>query len=292
MATLYIAKGDTDLTGNLGTGGDNVIFGEGNQYITGGLNTTGALTNGLANVSVMRRFTGRIGGGSAGPLRLQITGTLWYDAGGGWLQLYPNGTADTAAKILYTGQGRLEVVSGGTVTNFEQDGGASSFITGDVVVTNAWLGSGESNIKYHATGITLLWVVGGKHTIERKIADSNTAYFGAGYTIFQREDTSATVPTATSCVLNVADGAVVDWAGGAVGTVNLLGPRSRFFVSKANIDLTIGTVLGDPRAIAASGLPYKSSGTVTTKTGNTVTATTVTPKGGYPESAQGGPSQI
>lgn len=274
MATEYVPKGTTDLTAYFGATND-VIIAEGSQFCSAGLDHSGA--NGPANVYINRAFTGTIGGGGGDPLHTEVTGTLLYDAGGGSLSLYPHGgAANLVAKLIQSGLGALRLVTGGTVTSLEIKSGSDNYIADTVTVTNLYVTGGSTRQLYKATANTILSMGGGTLHTGRSIT---TGEITGGSLIVRREDTSATVPTATT--LTIGD-AAVKWHGGAITTLNLSHPNARFDWSDMPVTATIGTVAGYVEAITRSGL-RAGNGNVS-KAGKTITVTALSSRGGDPSS--------
>jgi len=275
MATQYISKSTTDLTGALTT--DNVVvFSEGSQQVTGGMDQSG-LANGLAQLLLESRFTGTIGGGAAGPLIVDVDvspGIVRNNAGGGALYIKPGGGNTLITTLEQVGAGATYVQSGGTVTTAGCARGMLS-ITTDVICTNLAVIGGTCIQAYKATVNTLLICKGGTLRTGRGIT---TGHFADKCDVeFSREDTSATLPVATT--INLFGGRV-KWRGGNITTLNYFG--GFLDITEAPADLTITNLNGTSDQLAASGLTMAAGGTITSRTGAVITATNVTRYVGTP----------
>lgn len=264
MADVYIAKSVTDLTGLFSDLAD-VIFADGSQQITAGLNQS-ALTEGLSSLYGGPGFSGRIGGGSYGPLRVDVDGDapemIHWDSPG-YLALYPGGDESLVKKIVISRGGTVDVMTGGTVTDFEVKKGYG-FASGDVIVTNVRVDGGTYRQFYHATANTAVWIGSGNFTSERSF--SGIAAIGHGVeAVWRRQDASATVPTGGTWWVN----GTVRWFGGNAGTVNLMHPKACFDMSGVYADCTV-TYNGFAEAVARSRFEAVNKGVTITPTVGTV----------------------
>lgn len=259
MADRYIAKGTTTLS--TVTNGDSAIFGEGEQTVDGGTDLSGLST--LVDIIVKRAFTGRIV-----DLTFDNSGVVWYDAGGGSMSIVANGTlTEIIAKVWHTGLGVLTAKTAGTITEWQQNNG-TGYIQDTIIVTNIRLSGGTLNQKYKTDANTAVIVAGGQFNTGRPVT---TLTATGGVTVVRREDSSATVPTATT--VTVDGPAVVRWAGGNITTLNLNHPKAVFDWSDAPAALTITNLNGFAEAIYKAGLPTAGGGTAVNKTNRTLTLT-------------------
>jgi len=220
MATIYVPKGTTDLSGLSISDGDSLVFGEGSQTVAG-IDLSG-LNEGLSGISVLPSFTGSIGSPSTGPLRADLdsgAGKIVYNAGGGSFFYQPDGDDDLCNEIECLGAGTLYLLGGGTVTLLEIARGAVH-ISADVVVATIRQTGGTVTQLYKSTANTNLWIEGGEFVTGRGF--SGTANVWGGRVVVRREDTGATLPTGAT--LNIAPDGSVKWMGGNITTVNAAGP--------------------------------------------------------------------
>lgn len=255
--------------------GDSLFFFEGEQTVDSGVDLSGIA--GIAKCLVGRGFAGQIV-----DLKAVVTGTLHYDAGGGSMSYIVDGSGvDTTAKVWCTSpSGTLTIKTNGTVTDLEQSAGTVK-VMDTAIVTNVRVFGGTCTLKYKASTITALTVGGGTVNNMRTVT---TGYVTGGTLNVRREDTSSTLPTITS--LFITGPATVNWNGGAFTNLYLYHPKARFnwqdtYAAGANLTPTL--IEGFSEAIWASGLPMASGQVTTSKSGYTVTPTTVTAWAGKPE---------
>ena len=109
MATVFIPKSTTDLGGAGVANGDDVVFGEGQQSVITNLNAWAAFA-GLNSINFDPRFTGTVGGGSAGSLLVDVdsatSSLVSYAAGGGALYLAAAGPDARIYRLKVIGNGQ------------------------------------------------------------------------------------------------------------------------------------------------------------------------------------------
>lgn len=234
MARIYVGKGVTDLSTTGVANTDDLVFMEGSQEVTAGLNLSG-FAAGLATLECGPRFTGNIGTASAGPLRCDVdsgASLVTLKNGGGNVMLYPGGGSSLISRIKQLGQANLYLMTGGTVTNLEL--GAScryASVTGDVIVTNYRQSGGEAYVQWITanSAIQTIIVDGGTVNFERFLDGNFTgcsALISDGYVLVRRTDTSSTLPTATdgsSTAHTRVCGGTLDWQGGNMDTLTVTG---------------------------------------------------------------------
>lgn len=264
MAVVIVPKGVTDLT-SYGADTDTLIFMEGNQTVTAGLNKS-ALTEGFAKIVVAETFTGTIGGAS-GALRCDVdsgSAVFEYNAGGGACYYNPDGDDNLCDELRIISGGTFYLVNDGTVTNCGIARGNLVCPDG-VVITSLYQTGGNTTQGYNATVNANLWVSGGQITSGRGFT---TAYISDAQAIFKREDTSATVGAGGT--LNITGPAYVKWCGGNITTVNLTHPKAVIDFSEAPNDLTVTNLNGLGQAVAKSRLSSKVATVTITNTSTLV----------------------
>lgn len=271
MANVSIARGTTDLTGLLADT-NQAFFNEGDQNVTLGLDYH-TLTEGLAGLYVGPGFTGNIGGGSAGPLLVDIdsgaSATLDYAAGGGSITYQPNGDNNLCIIAYNRSRGKMYLVSGGTVTDLHCSSGYTS--VGEAVLVTTLLQSYSADVKvgYNATAITTGTISGGTLNSARGFTTLN-CYGGTTppiITLTRENQSLSTTPAVTTlnvyncvCKLNTAS---------AVTTVNLYGPDAMLDLSSTPASFTLSTLNCDPWSYKRSKLKSMYGGvTVTISTTN------------------------
>jgi hypothetical protein len=180
MATIYLNEAATSLAspnwGGSGiTNGDDLVINKPAGIVAAGLDQTG-LAEGVQSLRILPTATaGRIGGGGAGPLRIDADNT-----GGGSVtpivsnygsnfELYIKAEGDNnLITNLDNGPGGSTWVQGGTVTNATVAGGRVEF-NESTVVTNFYAHGGSGLIRANATAITLAEITGGNWLIERVV---------------------------------------------------------------------------------------------------------------------------
>lgn len=262
MASVYVPKGTTDLSGLGIANGDSVYIMEGDQSIVSGTNLSGLTT--LVDVVVGPGFTGNIV-----DLQCDLSGVFRYEAGGGSCSLIANGTStEIIAKVEAVGYGRLELKTAGTFTEV-QVGSGDVLIRDAVDVTNIRQTGGKVQQYYKSTANTGLTIAGGTFLSGRGF--SGTANISGGTAIFRREDSSATVPTGGT--LNLTGNPRLKWVGGNITALNLLSPNVWPDFTEIVAALTITDLTGFAAAIYKAGLPVAASGTAIMKSGKIITLT-------------------
>jgi len=189
MAAIIVGKGVTDLT-TLGIADhDTIQFSEGGQTITDSAQATlSGLTDGLAGIFFDPFYTGTIPDSMA--LKCDVDygsdPIVVYKASGGSVSLWPAGGSGVITKVNHFGAGNINIVSGGTVTNWEQASGLGylSPSSAGAVTTTAPTAAGHLQQvvgivkKSHATDGKILFFPGAR--IIRKIG-TPSIQAGAGY---------------------------------------------------------------------------------------------------------------
>lgn len=280
MATIYVPKGTTDLSGLGVANTDTVRFIEGNQTVTAGLTSWNAFAAGLVSLEFGPQFTGTIGGGSAGNLDVDVdsgVGTLIYAAGGG--SLYWGAASRTITRCKQLGQGNLYLSGGGTVTTLELGKMAKYVSVGDaVIVTNLRQSTGSLFAQFptggNGNGFRAITIDGGVSNLER-FFDSDfglcTADIsGNASVVVKRADTSATRPTgsstdggadATQGVIRLSGNASLTWWGGNIDNIEVIGD-ARLDLSNAPAGITIDNLKITAKAMKNSILKSRH-GTIT-----------------------------
>ena len=250
MADRYVAKSVTDLSTVGIASTDKVYFFEGDQQITAGLDQS-ALAAGVNDLGFSPAFTGRVGGGSYGPLKIEVSqaaSIVRLENGGGAVYLEAQGAgSNVILRVKQIGQAILYAQGSGTITNLEQ-ASSQTFINDTCLVTNIWLGGGSMNQLYNATGNTDVFVMGGTFSSGRKI--TGRLEVGGGVVTIKREDTSATVPVGTGAVFKVYGGRL-NWWGGSIGDLYVGGTGIVDF-SNIPIDITITNLYITDEAVRRS----------------------------------------
>lgn len=256
MATFYVAKGTTNVSGTYAiAGGDTVYFSEGGQIINAGVDFSG-LGSAIAAMYVEPRFAGSIDPSAV--MKANIT-TFRYSAGGGSWRIQAAGFANVVTTLLHVGQGRMYMQGGGTFTNYEQASGYG-YASADVVLTNIRMSGGQLDQLYSASANTDWFIESAVFNTGRGFS-GNAFVVGGAQVSVSREDTGATLPTGAT--LYVLDG-VVKWRGGNL-TAAYVGSRGMLDVSEAPNAFTLGTLNGTAKGLARSKLSSKyATVTITT----------------------------
>ena len=270
-----VPKGTTYLSAVTIAATDSLLFGEGGQGVITTIDQS-AVASGLTNVLFDAPFTGDIGGGSAGYFKAYIQGLMTMAGGGGSVYYQPAGAANTCARIKQIGSQKLVLGGGGTVTNMEQ---SSSTVecTDLTYVTDLWQigGSGRYIYVAQANAFVNAIISGGSFASGRGGTNASTlTVCGSAYATIAREDSqtgnSPTLPSFTT--VNVfGPGAVLDWRGGAITTLNVFG-GARWNASNSLFNATIGTVNVDAASLRVSNF-YSPKATLTYTTKNVRGAT-------------------
>lgn len=276
MAIAYLTTGATDFAA--GSWSDSTGFAtnatlvieSGSQTITSSLDQS-AVSGGITYLEVRPTFSGSIGSASAGSLKVDVdSGTdphVTYGATGGTFYLNAGGGSAAVTRLEVNGTGSM-YLTGGTFTNTDLVRGNLN-VNESAVLTNAYLMGGNSTIEYNATGLTILDITGGYHTIKRSAATVNISG-------------NATV--------------IFDAVGGSLGSTLLtMGPGSRLILKQGNLPVWkwLGGTLDvsqckRPSTIAGTSLVVYSgvngaSGVFARGPANNVTWTTanITTRGSY-----------
>ena len=270
MANIAIPRGTSDLTGLIADT-NTVLINEGDQAITLGLDQS-ALTEGVAGWYVGPGFTGRIGGGSDGALKVDVdsgaSATMDYAAGGGSMTYRPNGDNNLCIQLFSRSRGKLYLVDGGTVTDLHCSSGYTS--VGESVVVTTLLQSYSADVKigYNATVVTTGTISGGTLNSARGFTTLNCYGGSAPSTInLTRENLNLTTTPAVT-TLNIYNTLVKLNTASNITTVNLYGPDAMLDLSGTPAAFTITTLNGDPWAIKRSKLKSMYGVTITITTTN------------------------
>lgn len=248
MATVFIPKSTTDLGGAGVANGDDVVFGEGQQSVVTNLNAWAAFAS-LNSINFDPRFTGTVGGGSAGSLLVDVdagaTQIVSYAAGGGALYLAAAGPSAVISRLKVIGNGQANL-TGGTFTRVEQRSGRLN-INSSTTVPNLFISGGEASAQFitGTSGYQLVRISGGRLDTERGL-DSDFSgplmQINGGVVTVGRTDSSSTVPTGTgsaaSGVIEVNGGGTLIWRGGNIDTLRVFGGTVDFSGITQNISIT------------------------------------------------------
>lgn len=285
MADVIVPPGTVDLaTVDPGSGTDphSWFFYEGTKEITAGTNFSAraAQTKFYFGEHAAPRFTATLRCGISSAIEIHSKSGLLN------LQADDSGTNTIAALKLFGGMKIIDA-GGGTWTDVEANSGEIS-VHESTIITNWYQRGGSHSIGYNTTGITTLKVSGGSLICRRKIADDVRAYIGGNaYVEFRRAQMVASpgiTAGGTSGELHITDKAYVKWCGTTIDAVYLDSDDAFFDWYDIPGNATITLVEGSAKAIARCGL--RQGGVNTTRNGSTLTATTVTPRGGKPEQYQ------
>lgn len=237
MAAIIVGKGVTDLT-TLGIADhDTIQFSEGGQTITDSAQATlSGLTDGLAGIFFDPFYTGTIPDSMA--LKCDVDygsdPIVVYKASGGSVSLWPAGGSGVITKVNHFGAGNINIVSGGTVTNWEQASGLG-YLSPSSAITNFVMTGGRFNAPYAATAFTTGKITGGTLTSGRGWSTSLDQSGGTVTTA--REDTNATLPTGAT--LTLTGDAKHYWRGGNITTLKVSGPEVLFDARDVTKAITI-----------------------------------------------------
>lgn len=279
MATVFIPKSTTDISAISAANGDVIHFGEGSQTVTVGLDRFASsggssipLTTGLNAINFDPKFTGTVGGGSVGSLVCDVdVGTnpvVNYAAGGGALFLTAGGNNSLISRFKLIGNGTANL-TGGTFTRVEQRSGRLS-INGSTTVPTLFMTGGEASALYivGTSGFQTVRMSGGTLTTERGL-DSDFSgpllQINGGKVTVGRSDSSSTLPTGTgsagSGVIEVNGSGQLDWRGGNIDTLRIIGGAVDF--SSITQDITITNLIIDSAGLARSTIKGSKFFTVT-----------------------------
>lgn len=245
MATVSVPRGTTDLGPLTINDADILQFMDGESNISAGNNLSSfddAGTGGLTGLYFGPNATPIIEPAYA--LRADVdqgAGLVHIASNGGRLALYPGGSSGVFTRLRHIGATQATIMSGGTVTTFEQSSG-SELVTGDVSVTTAYCIGGNTMFRYKSTAITTLWVTGGNVSLLRTGTTINVV---AGVLTVYPENTGTNVPTSTTVSVY---GGTFRWRGGDITTLNVFGPNAVVDFSGITQDITVSTVNVDKGA--------------------------------------------
>ncbi len=248
MADYYLAKGVTDL-GTLGAGvlnTNNLFIGEGSQTVTTGLDQS-ALATGIAKIEVQKGSAVSMKGTSGAFLKAAVTTEILLKGQGGEWYYTPTGTG--AARIRNISGMRLFLGSGtAAVARLEVANTASVSCDDTTLITSLYQVGGSTEILYNATNVTLGQINGGYLSSGRNFDTLNVN--GNSQVVLKREDTSATVPTATSITLN-GPGAKLKYCLGNVTNLYVWGGAC-WDASDIPKGITVTNIYIDAASLAAS----------------------------------------
>lgn len=235
MAVITIPKGTTDLTGLIANQ-DSIQFAEGEQTFTNTDQATlAAFADGLSGISFDPTWHGVIADsvaikadvdyGSAPTVKIKS---------GGQIALWAGGASGVITKVEHFGSAQVNLVGGGTITNWEQANGRGRAAP-VVTVTNFRMTGGYFAITYAATGFTAGTMTGG--VLDSGRGWSGTLHQFGGVINTFREDTSTTLPTGATLI--VGGKARHRWRGGDITNLYVLGPDCEFDARDVTKDITI-----------------------------------------------------
>lgn len=269
MADKIITPGLTDLASLSIASGDVLLAYGGVQQISAGTNlsTIDRLASVFLGPEAAVNFVSTLQCGTSGDFTVQQnSGKIQFKAA-------CTGTgANTIARLNLQGNATLINEAGGTVTELNQQMGYLSIAEGTDLTTYR-LDGGQATIEYDATAITTLFANGGSGTIRRPFTTATVT--NGSSVVFAREVVTGT-SSISGTTLNIYDGRV-KWIGGAITTVNLYNASSMLDWYDMAESATIGTMNIHYAAQKAMGVVQGSN---TTRTGKTLTITTVTTIGG------------
>ncbi|TPV94874.1 MAG: hypothetical protein B7733_13130 [Myxococcales bacterium FL481] len=193
MADVYVPKGTTDLSGLSISNNDTIIFAEGSQHVTAGLDLT-STASGLT-IEAGPGFTGTLGGTDGS---LQFKGaTLTWKAGGGEIHFQPTSTQN----VEIVGGARAYIKGGGTVGSLDI---ACPFarITDDVAVNTLKQRGGECTMGYNATKLQAVRMGSGSFSSERGL--SGACYAFNGTQVWGRQQADLAKPAIDGSTMTVA----------------------------------------------------------------------------------------
>jgi len=165
---------------------------------------------------------------------------------GGQVFYWPGGDNALCNRIKHVGTGALHVISGGTVTDWEQASGRGR-VAAASICTNCYVSGGAFTMEYNATA----WTGGrlaGQCMIHRAFSGTvKVAGAGSIITVGKRLP-SDTIPTGGT--LEIAGGRVI-WKGGNITNLYLYGD-GMFDFSQAVQNVTITNLYADGPAYARS----------------------------------------
>lgn len=245
MATIILPKGVTDLGTLASLDTNDLLIGEGSQVVTTGLDQSG-LATGIANILVQKGSAVGAKSTSGAFFKAAVTGAMTFKGQGGEWYYTPTGTG--CARLRNISGMRVFLGGGGTVTRLEVANTASISCDDSTLITNLYQVGGSTDILYNATVVTLGQINGGYVSTGRGFTTLNVN--GNSQVVVKREDTSSTVPAATTVTLN-GPGAKLKWCGGNITTLNVWGGATwdAGDIPKA---VTIGTINIDAASLSAS----------------------------------------
>lgn len=236
MADVFVPAGTTNLGGLSIDNNDTVIFAEGSQHVTSGLNLT-TVASGLT-IEAGPGFTGSVGGAS-GSLRFDGA-TLNWKAGGGELHIQPT----SAQNYNIVGGARVEIKGGGTVNTLDT---ACPFtrVTEDVAVGNIKKRGGDMVVSHNSTKLQSIRAAGGSLTCERGL--SGVAILADSQTIIGRLQSQLSAPAIDGSLFTVVAG-LLDFRTLSASTIGLQAHNTRINAGKVQNALTLS---GDIDAASA-----------------------------------------
>lgn len=274
MAIKWAVPGGDDLSSLSLSTGDVLNFDRGSSTFSAGLDYSAK--GYISSVYAGRRFTGNVGTPSS-YLKISVSGQVQWDAGGGNVYLDPSGaTASTIVALYNTGYGTINIGGGGLVTTCYAQSGKINIAEG-TDVTNLYVTGGDVVLEYDATALTAFEQSSGKSVIRRPGTGTQTWKIMGGECEIGRKTNDSTPGLAlTSTTLEIGDATVRIAVDGTIAAVKFLHPNAKLDWTRVPDTLTITSVIGDPVAIAKSGI---KSGAQKSIYNITLSATTVTPWG-------------
>lgn len=257
MATVNVPKGTTDFGTLSSFSGNSVMFGEGNQTITAGLDQSGLATP-IVNIDVLQPCAVSVRGSSGSFFKFSLTGVMTMKGQGGAWYVTPNGAqggnaaVNQIARIKNIGGNQLYLAGGGTAVRLENGGAGYTSIADDTDCTTLVIDGGQVDQLYKSTANTTVHVSNGSFNTGRPIT---TGYFWGGQTLVKREDSGSTAPTGGT--LYVGGNSLVKWCGGNITTLYLFG-NARIDLSDVPAACTISTLYASRAALRNSILRGRS----------------------------------
>lgn len=269
MATVTVPRGTSDLGPLTINDTDILQFMDGESNITAGNDLStfdDAGTGGLTGLYFGNAATPIIENAYALKVDVdQSPGIVHVASNSGKLSLHPGGSSGVFTRYRHVGAIQSTIMTGGTVTTFEQSLG-SVLVTGGVTVTTAYCIGGMTMFRYKSSGITTLQVSGGTVSLLRS---ATTIVLIAGTLTVYPENTGTNVPVATT--VSVYGGTLI-WRGGDITTLNAFGPNAVVDFSGITQDITVSTINADKHAKRNPKCKWNGSR-------YTVTYTTKAPRG-------------
>jgi len=187
MAQRLIAAGSTTL-GTVTTGDDIYVLGGSAAMVTA--MDQSALAS-ILSVDIGNEFNGSFGTSTA-PFKAELTGTFWYNAGGGnayWVSESAGADPDESAKLIIprTASGHMHF-DGGTITSAEVSAGQFTIATG-AIVTNLYCSAGV--VRFYDSASTDPTIIQNSGILYLDRGCTTLTHFGNGQTWIQGVNANA-----------------------------------------------------------------------------------------------------